>query len=154
MLQKQLMLPRGFSRRKLGLSYQQHSQSAGPYQKLSSWQWALSERPSIGLADIDWKYESAPAQSHQLQRLRGIRCNLENQKLSSPERWSRCLANFRMVLSTGQQPQPLPLQSALGRTSLQRAKLAHRRRSTFSGGLLRKRCESYRGKKCTISDWL
>ena len=119
MLQKRLMFPRGFSRRKPGLSYQQYSQSAGPYQKLSSWQWALSERPSIELADIDWKYESALAQSHQLQPLRGIRCNLENQKLSSPERWSRCLANFRMVLSTGQLPQPLPLRPAQERTTQQ-----------------------------------
>ena len=117
MLQKQLMLPRGFSRRKLGLSYQQHSQSAGPCPKISSWRWALSERPSIELADIDWQYESALAQSHQLQPLRDIRCNLENQKFSSPERGLHRLTNLQLVLSTGQLPQPSPPPLAQGRTT-------------------------------------
>ena len=99
LLQKRPMFPRGCSRRKPELSYQQHSQSAGPCRQLSSGQWVLSERLSIERADIDWKCESALARSHQLQPLRGIHCSLENQKCSSPGRRSRCLPDFQMMLS-------------------------------------------------------
>ena len=120
-LGERLVFPRGCSRRKPELSYHQHSPSAGPYRQLSSRQWALSELLSIERADIDWKYESALARSHHLQPLRDTRYNVENRIWLSPERLPRCLANFRMVLSTGQLPQPLllPLRSAQGRTTQQ-----------------------------------
>jgi len=38
---------RDCSHRKPRLSYQQHSESAGPCRQLSSWQWALSKQLSI-----------------------------------------------------------------------------------------------------------
>ena len=61
-----------------------------PCRQPSSWRWALSEGLSIELADIDWKYESAPAPRRHLRSLRGIHCSRENRRCPSPgRRWHR-----------------------------------------------------------------
>ena len=120
LLQGRPMFPPGCSHRKPELSYQHHSDSAGPCRQLSSGQWALSELRSIELADIDWKYESEPARSHRLQPLRGIRCSLENQKCSSHDRL-QLLPILQTVLSMVWLPQPVPLCLAQVRTIRQAA---------------------------------
>ena len=78
------MVPQGWSRRKPKISYRQHSNLEGPYQQLSSGQWAFSESLLIELADTDWTYESALARCRQPRFLRGIHRSLETQKYSSP----------------------------------------------------------------------
>ena len=108
-LQKRPMFPRGCSRRKPELSYQQHSPSAGPCRQLSSGQWALSERLSIELADIDWKCESALAQSRRLRLSMASTAAVENRKCPSPERWLRCLPNYQRALSMVRMSQLAPL---------------------------------------------
>ena len=134
MLQKPAMLlllfPLGWSRRKPELSYQQHSQSAGPYRQLSSGQWALSEALSIELADTDWIYESALARCRRPRFLHGIRRSLENQKCSSPGRRLPRLGNLQLALSTLRLPLLVP-------PSLAQLRMSRKGRRCRCGGVLR-----------------
>lgn len=143
------MLPQGWSRRKPKISYQQHSNSAGPCRQLSSGQWAFSELPSIELADTGWMHESTLARLRRPRSPHGNHHNLETQKCSSPGRRLRRLPNYLLVLSPVRPAEPVPLRLAQPHL---RPESAYRRRSTFSCGSLRTRCESYCGKKGTIFD--
>jgi hypothetical protein len=69
----------------------------------------LSKLLSIVRADIDWKYESVPARSRQLQPPRDIHCSVENRKCPSRGQYSRYLLNFQLLLATVQLPQRVPL---------------------------------------------
>src|ERR1700733_2962519 len=112
------MCPRGCLRRKPALPYRQRPGSAGPYRRLSSGQWAFSERLSVERADTGWEYESARVQKRRPRPLRGIHCSHEHRKCLSPWRQTRRWPNFPLVPSMVRVPQVRPSgqpEASLGR---------------------------------------